>query len=155
MRKFRLAPDRNAGRIWRCLAAASIAGASALVAQRAAADAAAPIAVELNKLEPDGKSCRAYIVVTNPSDSALQVMKLDLIFFRPDAVIERRLALDLGPVRPAKKSVKTFSLENLACENIGSVLVNDVLDCRDTAGPVNECLNRIAVSSRAAVQLTK
>lgn len=155
MRKFRLAPDRKAGRIWRCLAAASIAGASALVAQRAAADAAAPIAVELNKLEPDGKSCRAYIVVTNPSDSALQVMKLDLIFFRPDAVIERRLALDLGPVRPAKKSVKTFSLENLACENIGSVLVNDVLDCRDTAGPVNECLNRIAVSSRAAVQLTK
>jgi hypothetical protein len=121
----------------------------------AAAATAAPIAVELNKLEPDGKSCRAYIVVTNPSDAALQVMKLDLIFFRPDAVIERRLALDLGPVRPDKKSVKTFGLENLPCDSIGSVLVNDVLDCRDLTGPVQDCLDRIAVSSRAAVQLTK
>lgn len=120
-----------------------------------AAEVANPISVELNKLESNGKSCRAYIVVNNPSDAALQVMKLDLIFFRPDAVIERRLAVDLGPVRPAKKTVKTFDLDALPCETIGSVLVNDVIDCRDASGPVAECLGRVVVSSRAAVSLSK
>lgn len=120
-----------------------------------AAGADSPVSVELNKLEPANKSCRVYIVVTNPSDATFPVMKLDLIFFRPDAVIERRLALDLGPVRADKKGVKTFELDGLSCENIGSVLVNDVIECRDASGPVNDCLNRISVSSRAAVQLSK
>ena len=120
-----------------------------------AASPPTPITVELNKLEAAGKTCRAYIVVSNTSDEALQVMKLDLIFFRPDAVIDRRLAVDLGPVRPAKTSVKTFELEALPCESIGSVLVNDVIDCRNAAGPVADCLARITVSSRAPAQLTK
>lgn len=120
-----------------------------------AAGSPAPIGVELNKLETAGKNCRAYIVVSNPSDAALQAMKLDLIFFRPDAVIDRRLLVDLGPVRPAKTSVKTFELEALPCDSIGSVLVNDVTDCRDAAGPVADCLARLTVSSRAAAQLTK
>ena len=120
-----------------------------------AAAASAPITVELNKLEAAGKNCRAYIVISNTSDEALPVMKLDLIFFRPDAVIDRRLAVDLGPVRPAKTSVKTFELDALPCESIGSVLVNDVIDCRNAAGPVADCLTRISVSSRAPAQLTK
>lgn len=120
-----------------------------------AAEAQQSVSVELNKLEANGKACRAYIVVTNPSDLAAQVFKLDLIFFRPDAVIERRVAVDLGPVRPAKKSVKTFELDGLPCDGIGRILVNDVVDCRDAAGPLAECLSRIALSSRAGVQLSK
>lgn len=144
---------RRGAAIVRVLAASAIMAASWGAAR--AATAAAPIGVELNKLEAAGKNCRAYIVVSNPSDAALQVMKLDLIFFRPDAVIDRRLLVDLGPVRPAKTSVKTFELEALPCESIGSVLVNDVTDCRDAAGPVADCLARLTVSSRAAAQLTK
>lgn len=140
----------------RCILVGSMVSLSAALGLGPAAAAAGlPLAVELNKLEPDGKSCRAYIVITNAADTALPVLKLDLIFFRPDGVIERRLALDLGPVRPDKKSVKTFGLDNLPCDNIGSVLVNDVLDCRDMTGPVQDCLDRLTVSSRASVQLSK
>jgi hypothetical protein len=127
---------------------------SGIVELASAADAGA-IAVELNKLETDSKSCRAYIVVGNPSEAAIQILKLELILFRPDAVIERRLAVDLGPVRPNKKSVKTFELEALPCETIGSILVNDVIDCRDATGPLTDCLARLTFSSRAPVQFSK
>jgi hypothetical protein len=63
-----------------------------------AAAVAGAIAIELNKLEPQKDSCRAYIVVTNNSATAYQVLKLDLVLFQPDGVIGRRFALDLGPL---------------------------------------------------------
>ena len=113
------------------------------------------VSVELNKLEAQGKSCRAYVVVDNPSDAAFQTLKLDLVFFQTDGTIGRRLAFDLAPLRPVKKTVKTFDLEGVGCETIGSVLVNDVLDCRDAAGPVQGCLDRLKFSSRSAATLGK
>ena len=113
------------------------------------------VLVELNKLEPQNKGCRVYLVVDNPSDAALQVLKLDPIFFRQDGIIDRRLAMDLGPVRPSKKSVKSFDLDTMPCDSIGSVLVNDVIDCRDAAGPVTDFINRLTVTSRAGVPLAK
>jgi hypothetical protein len=121
------------------------------------AAAAAPntIAVELNKLEPNGKGCRAYVVIDNPGDTAYSVFKVELILFRTDGVIDRRLALDIGPLRAHKKFVKTFDLDTPPCDGIGSVLVNDVLDCKTDTIAVADCLDLMTVSSRASAPLTK
>jgi hypothetical protein len=113
------------------------------------------ISVELNKLEPNGKGCRAYVVVDNPTEAAYPVLKLDLVLFRPDGVIDRRIALDLGPLRADKKDVKTFDLDASPCGDIGSILVNDVLDCQADKQVSPDCLDRMTLSSRAAVTLTK
>lgn len=108
------------------------------------------VAVELNKLEPQGKSCRVFMLIGNKSDLVYQSLKLDLILFRPDGVIERRLLLDLAPLRASKTSVKTFDLDALECNGFSSILINDAIECKSDSGPVNDCLDRLAVSSRAA-----
>lgn len=113
------------------------------------------ISVELNKLEANGEGCRAYVVIDNAADSAYPVLKLDLVLFRPDGVIDRRIALDLGPLRAKKKYVKTFDLDASPCDGIASILVNDVLDCKEGQQAVPDCLDRIAVSSRASATLSK
>ena len=113
------------------------------------------LALELNKLEPQGKACRVYLVVDNSSDAAFQALKVDLVVFRTDGVIDRRLLIDLAPVRAAKKSVKIFDLDALTCDAVGSVLVNDVTECRDATGPVLDCADRLKLSSRAGPSLTK
>ncbi len=113
------------------------------------------ISVELNKLEGNGSGCRAYIVADNPTDTAYSVLKLDLVLFRPDGVIDRRIALDLGPLPAKRKYVKSFDLEGLKCDGIGSVLLNGVLDCKADGKAVQDCLDRVEVSSRASAQLSK
>ena len=113
------------------------------------------IAIELNKLEAEGQNCRAYFVVGNKGGTEYQELKLDLVLFRPDGVIGRRFAVDLGPLKADKRSVKLFDIEGTACDQVGSFLINDVMECKTASGPVSDCLKNISVSTRTEVQLNK
>lgn len=123
----------------------------------ALAQGAAPagVTVELNKLESVGAGCRAYLVIDNPTEAVFSTFKLDLIMFATDGVIARRNALELGPLRAQKKTVKTFDLDQPPCEGIGSVLVNDVIECSVDGTAASDCLDRLTATSRTQVQLSK
>jgi hypothetical protein len=114
-----------------------------------------PIAIELNKLEPQGKECRAYFVVQNKSKTEYQALKLDVVLFGPDGVIRKRFAVDLAPLKPEKRMVKLFDLEDTSCDQVGSFLINDVMVCKAETRDLSDCLKDISLSSRTEVQLTK
>ena len=113
------------------------------------------ISVELNKLEPNGGDCRAYLVVNNESKTGLKAFKLDLVLFQNDGVIGRRFAVDLAPLRPSKRSVKLFDIDGTSCDSVGSFLINDVLECDAESGEISDCLAAISASSLSQVKLTK
>jgi hypothetical protein len=135
----------------------------ALHAAALAADAA-PVPLQLNKLEPTGQNhdtCRVYFVVTNPESEPATQFQLDLILFGKDGVIARRIALELAPLPPHKTAVRLFDVPNLQCDDIGQILVNDVLACRfgnqqnSDEAQRQACLDRLTVSSRAKATLAK
>ena len=95
------------------------------------------------------------MVVNNPTDMNYQAFKLDLVLFQTDGVIGRRFALDLAPLRAQKKTVKLFELDGVACDKIGSFLINDVMDCKADAGPAENCLQRMTTSSLTTVKFSK
>jgi hypothetical protein len=84
-----------------------------------------------------------------------QADKLDSRGIHSDGVIGRRFALDLAPLRPSKRTVKEFELDNTSCNDIGSFLVNDILECRAATGPVSDCLTGLKVSSLTKVGISK
>jgi hypothetical protein len=129
-------------------------------AQDTTGDASQPkadggISLELNKLETSDKGCRAYVVVTNPSDTTYDAYKLDLVMFQPDGIIGRRFAVDLAPLRASKRTVKLFELDGTQCDGIGSFLINDVMECRASSGPVGDCLAHMKVKSLTKVEISK
>lgn len=121
----------------------------------ATATEGAAIALELNKLEMKGNQCRAYFVVTNKNAANYKELQLDLVVFRSDGVIGRRFAVELAPLKPNKRAVKLFELADTACDDVGSFFINEVTTCRTDSGPVEACVDGIAVSSLAKAQLTK
>lgn len=131
------------------------AGQTETPASTAPASDESSISLELNKLEDSDKGCRAYVVVSNPSAKAFDAYKLDLVMFQKDGVIGRRFALDLAPLRPSKRSVKLFELDGTKCEDIGSFLVNDVMECRSDGGAADDCLARMKVNSLTKVEISK
>ena len=142
-------------RIFPSAVPAALIGLAAATAQ-AAADA--PVtAVELNRLEAQEGSCRVYLLFDNRAPAPYEALRLDLIFFGKDGVIARRLAVDAAPLRADKRTVKLFDVAGLDCGDVGQILVNDVLACRDGSGGERaDCIEDLALSSRVAdVPLTK
>ncbi len=113
------------------------------------------IAIELNKLEAHDKDCRAYFVIDNKNDNSYETLKLDIVLFRPDGVIGQRFAVELAPLKAKKRTVKLFDVAGTACDEVGSFLINEVLECKANSGEVSDCLQDISVSSRTDNQLTK
>jgi hypothetical protein len=105
---------------------------------------AASVNVELNTVETADNHCRLTFVIENKAPEALQSLKLDLAVFNLQRVVQRRLAIELGPVRGNKTIVKTFALDG-ACGEVGSILVNDVT-C--APGQPDACLDGLTLSSR-------
>ena len=105
----------------------------------------APIRVELNAAENAQNRCKLSFVIENKADTAIDTLKLDLAVFGQDGAIHRRLILEMGPVRAAKTVVRTFDVDSV-CDQIGSILLNDVTAC--APGEPGICLDRLALSSR-------
>ncbi len=136
------------------LATAVLLGLTISASSDALAQVSLPI--ELNKLEQrDNNACRAYMVFQNKLGEALSALRLDLILFRTDGIIETRLALDAGPMPAEKTVVKLFDIPSLNCVDIGQMLINSVLQCDTSAGARNDCISLVEVSSRAEASLRK
>jgi hypothetical protein len=101
--------------------------------------------VELNAAETASNKCSVTFLVENKNPNGIESIKLDLAIFNPEGIIQRRMVTELGPVRAAKTSVKTFALDG-ECAKIGSILVNDVTVC--TPGDPGACLDQLALTSR-------
>jgi len=112
-----------------------------------------PIRIELNTVENVQNSCRLSFVIENKGETPIETLKLDLAVFGREGAIQRRLIVELGPIRGSKTLVRAFDVEG-DCAQIGSVLVNDVTAC--APGDPGTCLDRLALSSRSsAVRLFK
>lgn len=111
--------------------------------------------IELNKLEPVAEGCRAYLVFSNHTPSAFTELKLDLVMFDTGGVIAKRMALNAAPLPADKTTVKLFDVADLACEDLGRVLLNEVIACGDDGGPRSDCAALVAPSSRAAAAFVK
>lgn len=136
------------------LAVASLALACLALADAARAQADG-IGIELNKLEPAGEACRAYLVFENRTATAFNPFKLDLVMFDTDGVIAKRVAVEAGPLPGGKTSVKLFDINGLGCERIRRVLLNSVMAC-DTAGDSQpDCTGLAKPSSRTEATFIK
>jgi len=133
------------------LSAAVVAG---VVAGTALA-ASQPIGIELNRVDEQGPSCRASFVIANSGPETFSSFKLDLVVFDKGGTIVKRLAADVAPLRADKTSVKVFDIPDTGCGGIGSILVNDVLDCREGEKPADDCVGRLAVTSKLPIKLLK
>jgi len=136
------------------LAAALFAALTPAAAPRAqtaaptAVPAGSPIGLELNRLEPINNACRAWLLLRNPGEAAVDPLRLDLLMFGRDGVIARRLALDVGPLPAGKTMARIFDLAGLDCGAVGSVLLNDLLACGADDAARAACLPRLALASR-------
>ncbi len=112
------------------------------------------LSIELNKNEQRGNDCRIYLYAQNNSKHAFSSLKLDLVLFNQKGIINKNMALNLAPLPIAKKSVKAFDLKNTACKQIGSILINKVMQCEADSNKLDNCLQLLSLSSKTNTRFT-
>lgn len=118
-------------------------------ASHAIAAEPAPVKLELNRLEAREGSCRVWLVAANPDPATIDPVRLDIVLFGRDGVAGRRLAVDIGPLPGGRTVVRLFDVTGQPCDEIGLVLMNDVLACNATdPASRNACADRLALASR-------
>ena len=130
----------------------SLIGAICLSMVNSASAANAAIHVELNKAEQVDAACKTFLLIENRTAEDYRKIKLDLVVFNTDKIIEKRFALNVAPIAANKTLVKNFNIADIACDDISQILLNDVLDCEQNLEP---CINVIDVSTKSSIRFFK
>jgi hypothetical protein len=113
------------------------------------------ISIELNKAEETEQGCSSLFLFDNQSGHQLNRFQVDLVLFDDKGVHARRLLLDMAPLYNNKKVVASFLMNDLACSQIGSMLVNALPSCANSTGAKLDCLGLLDVSSKSSIPLEK
>ena len=141
----------------RSLMAGITMGLGLLGGQAAAQDAAGldgSIAIELNRLaDAQEGGCSVYMAITNETSVSLTAFEPDVFIFDTDGIILQRFRLVSPPVPDGSQRVLLFTMADQTCDGIGRILLNGVFLCETSDGPRDDCLDAVAVSSRAEAPL--
>jgi hypothetical protein len=113
------------------------------------------LTIELNKVESTDEGCRTLFVFDNRTGHELDRFRVDLILFDQEGVYQRQVLLDMAPLYADKKSVASFLVADGPCDEIGSILVNDIPQCKDGVGESLDCVELLQVHSRSDIPLEK
>lgn len=132
-----------------CLAL-SVMVPPALAQDTEAAAAEPAIDLALNTLAPSGDGCRLSFVVRNAMGAEIEDLGLELAVFGSDGGLDQLLRFSFGMLLDGKTRVKQFDLAETPCQEIGRVLVNDVVRCEGGNMTALRCLRALSARSDAA-----
>lgn len=140
-------------RIGKCIAAGLVAivalwtgGASAQSGQ---------LLVELNKFETIENGCRTFFLFRNTTDIKFQTFEMSLAILDREGIIERLLTVEAAPLPSERTTLKLFEIPESQCDNIGEILLHEIVSCSPDQGEAPDCFAIIDLKSRASAPLVK
>jgi hypothetical protein len=128
----------------------ALATLGALSVAPAAAIEPGQFGLELNALQQSDTGCRITFLAENRLGSEIGKASFELALFGADGGIDRLVALDFGALPEGKSRVVQFELKQLACDEIGRVLVNDITACEGGDLTPAACLAALVPSTRTS-----
>jgi hypothetical protein len=121
----------------------------------AAEEAAAPpsIALELNGLDQAEAGCRMSFLAHNGMGTEISELAVEIVLFDADGRADRFLSLKTGRLPLDKTRLRQFEIDDLSCDGISRILVNDVTECTGEGLTAAGCLDALTVTSRVSVPL--
>jgi hypothetical protein len=115
----------------------------------------APLMIELNKLESFEAGCRSFFLFRNRSELTLSKFEMSLAILDKAGVIDRLLTIDASPLPADRTTLKLFEIPEIACGDIGEVILHDLPTCASSNGETPDCFALIGLNSLASAPLVK
>ena len=135
------------------LAGLLLASAPAYAAETKAAGQNNTIAIELNNASQQEDVCRLSFLVRNGFDKTLKDIGIEIVLLSQGGLAQDFMMLRTGELSAGKRRVRQFDLPDVACADLGEILINDVSDCQGDGLSAPFCLAALRPSSRISVKL--
>ncbi len=119
------------------LRSAGVAAACVVVALAAAPAVAQDgnLAIQLNKLENNGGSCRMTYVITNGTGQQVAAASYEMAVYGKDNAVTNLIVLDFGRLVSGSTQVVQFDLPDTGCKDVTRISVNNpAVACQLEAG---------------------
>ena len=113
------------------------------------------LSIELNTTKPLNDACQLMMVIDNRSSIRFNKFTVELVLFDKTGVITRQVLAAIGRLRPNKSHYVSFPIEDVICDDLGRVLLNEVTECEYKAEAKFDCTEVVAVKHRGTVPLVK
>ena len=87
------------------------------------------LSIELNTTKPLKDACQLMMVIDNRSSIRFNKFTVELVLFDKTGVVIRQVFAAIGRLRPIKSHYVSFPIEDVICDDLGRVLLNEVTEC--------------------------
>ncbi|WP_319530400.1 hypothetical protein [uncultured Cohaesibacter sp.] len=128
-----------------------------LLASVSPAASSGEIEVELNNAIQKEQTCRLSFLVRNGLEMTIGDLGVEVVLLDDAGLARDFMTLRTGRLPSGKRRVRQFDLPDVACAELGEILINDVADCQaekegESLSP-DRCLEALRVQSRIAIGL--
>lgn len=114
--------------------------------------------IDLQKAEQLQKACRISFLFQNKLPHPLKDMILDTAVLDKDGLAQQFLMLQTGALSLGKRRIRQYDLENIKCQDVGEILINDIAECQGVSPEKDKitaesCLSALSTSSRSKIKL--
>ena len=116
-----------------------------------AAVAGGALAIELNAANQQQSACRLSFLVKNGLRKNLSSLVIELVLFGHDGTLLRLLSASVGAMPVSKTRLKQYDVQDLTCDRIGRILLNEVTSCEGEKLTPDLCTSVSRTSSRTKI----
>lgn len=132
---------------------AAVIGLVASVNPALAADQKQQLALELNNAKQVETGCRVSFMFHNQIGQTIDDIAMEVAILDQMNMSQNFLLISTGRLTDGKRRVLQYDLPEQSCEEIGTILINDVSTCDVGDMTPADCLDALNPSSRISIKL--
>lgn len=110
--------------------------------------------VTLNSTVPtEAGACRLTFVVRNNMTQEIGQIVFETVLFKRDGQVATLTLFDFGTLPAGRPRVRQFDLADLACDDIGQVLINGIGTCEGDGLTPASCLDALRLKSETDIEV--
>lgn len=111
------------------------------------------LSVELNTVAEASGGCQLTFVANTGFAEGVEKAVFETVLFDKAGAVNRLTLFDFGAIPAGRPRVRQFVIPDLACSNLGQILINGVNTCEAPGMKAAACAAGLSVTSRIEVEL--
>ncbi len=111
------------------------------------------VLIELNAVKSNEGSCTLTFLALNGHQSPIDKVIYETVLFDASGQVDRLTLFDFGALPPGRPRVRQFTLQGLACDAVGKVLINGAHTCEAPDLAATACEADLILDTRTKIEV--